>query len=271
MRKLLTFMAHPDDEAYGIGGTLAKYAAEGVEIHIATVTDGSAGTPVEGFKMRGKTITQVRKVEMQNAAKILGAKLHWMGYRDSGMQGDVRNSDPKALINQDTKKIQNEFLSLIKKINPDVVITHDITGGYFHPDHIFISKVVTDVVRSIKSETRPALYHHIIPKWWVLLYTTTMRLQGKDPTKWGHNKDLDLTKAGVGRDQINACIDVWKYWEVKQKASAAHVSQGGDGNILFTIPKVFQRLIVSKECYMRIYPEVENKKMMKELLLKQLN
>ena len=47
-RALLAVLAHPDDESYGPGGTLARYAAEGFQVHVAIATDGAAGTAAEG-------------------------------------------------------------------------------------------------------------------------------------------------------------------------------------------------------------------------------
>ncbi|MBP7593605.1 MAG: PIG-L family deacetylase, partial [Chloroflexi bacterium] len=98
-KRLLAVLAHPDDESFGPGGTFARYAAEGVDVHIAIATDGVAGSVAEGFEDTLQDLVNVRARELDAAVKILGATLHKLGYRDSGYINDPANHHPEAFIN----------------------------------------------------------------------------------------------------------------------------------------------------------------------------
>ncbi len=100
-RKLLAVLAHPDDESFGIGGTLARYAAEGVEVHVAIATDGVAGSVASGYEHTLNDLIAVRQQELAAAVDILGVTLHTLDYRDSGYIGDPANGHPEAFINCD--------------------------------------------------------------------------------------------------------------------------------------------------------------------------
>ena len=69
--------------------------------------------------------------------------LHTFGYRDSGYIGDPANQHPDAFINADERQAIGRVVELIRHIRPQVVITHDETGGYYHPDHIFCWKITS--------------------------------------------------------------------------------------------------------------------------------
>ncbi|MCA9943767.1 MAG: PIG-L family deacetylase, partial [Anaerolineales bacterium] len=71
-RKLLAILAHPDDESFGPGGTFARYAAEGVDVHIAIATDGAAGSVAAGYEDTRERLAEVRAKELGKAVSILG-------------------------------------------------------------------------------------------------------------------------------------------------------------------------------------------------------
>ena len=97
-RVLLAVFAHPNNESFGPGGTLAKYAAEGVEVWLVCATDGNAGT-VEASLLTGyANAGQFAAAELCCAAQTLGlAGVDWLGYRDSGMAGAPENAHPDSL------------------------------------------------------------------------------------------------------------------------------------------------------------------------------
>lgn len=264
--KLLAILAHPDDESFGPGGTLAKYAAEGVDVHVAIATDGAAGTAAEGFEDKQATIASHRSQELVRATKILGVTLHSLGYRDSGMVGDPNNDHPLAFINSEQTEAVGKIVQLIRDIRPQVVLTHDETGGYFHPDHIQCWRIVTPAFHAASDPKqypklgRPyqpqRLYYTAFPNRLVKVVIFFMRLRGKDPSKVGKNEDIDLTKIGLAPEKIQTRINYRKYWDVKRAASAEHGSQGGGGGFTRYIPMFLQKLIFGKETFMRGYPPV---------------
>ena len=145
---------------------------------------------------------------------------------------------PEAFINSDETESIGRVVRLIRDIRPQVVITHDETGGYFHPDHIHCWKVTTaaffaagDPERYVEigpEAFRPQrLYYTAFPNRMVKIFTMLMRLRGRDPTKAGRNKDIDFTKLGIPPKKLHARIDYREYWDKKRLASAQHSSQGG--------------------------------------------
>src|SRR5690242_1981160 len=131
--KLLAVLAHPDDESLGFGGTLAKYAAEGIETYLVTATRGERGR----FGSLGKggdpvEVGRVREAELRAAAAVLGIReVSLLNYPD----GAADRVDPAIAI--------HAIVSHIRRIRPDVIVTFGPEGAYGHPDHIAISQFTT--------------------------------------------------------------------------------------------------------------------------------
>lgn len=134
--RLMCVVAHPDDESLGMGGTLARYAAEGVEVSIVCATRGERGrfgtAPVSpGLEVVGRN----REAELRAAAECLGASyLRFLGYVD----GELDQADHQEA----TRRI----VHLMRLKRPDVVVTFAPDGAYGHPDHIAISQLTTAAV-----------------------------------------------------------------------------------------------------------------------------
>jgi LmbE family N-acetylglucosaminyl deacetylase len=134
--KLLCVFAHPDDESMGMGGTLAKYAAEGVETYYVCASRGERGWfGLEEQNPGLERLGQIRTQELQNAVKELGMKeLHFLNYID----GDVDQADNNEAI--------SKIVTHIRKIKPQVVVTFPPDGNYGHPDHIAIGQYTNAAV-----------------------------------------------------------------------------------------------------------------------------
>ncbi len=131
--KLMAVLAHPDDESLGFGGTLAKYAAEGIEVYLVTATRGEAGR----FGLLGKSgdpleVGRVREAELRAAATVLGIReVSVLGFPDGAVD---RVSSAIAI---------RSIVSHIRRIQPDVIVTFGPEGAYGHPDHIAVSQFAT--------------------------------------------------------------------------------------------------------------------------------
>ena len=133
--------AHPDDESSKGAATTARYAAEGHEVMVLTLTGGERGDilnpamDVPGVRDR---ISEVRQEEMAEAARILGVKQRWLGFVDSGLpEGDPLPPLPEgcfALV--PLEESTRALVKVIREFRPHVVTTYDENGGYPHPDHI---------------------------------------------------------------------------------------------------------------------------------------
>lgn len=128
--KLLVVFAHPDDESMGMGGTLAKYAAQGVETHYVCATRGERGWFGPQEQNPGlRPLGQLREKELTAAVNELGMKgLHFLDIID----GEVDQADHNEII----QKIGTH----IRRIQPHVVVTFPPDGNYGHPDHIAIGQ-----------------------------------------------------------------------------------------------------------------------------------
>jgi len=144
-------LAHPDDESLGTGGTLAKYAAEGVETYLLTATRGERGRFGEGHDRPSADIVgQTREAELRAAASELGVReVTVLGYPDGGVDA----VDPELA--------QKEIAEHLCRIRPQVVITFGPDGAYGHPDHIAISQLTTAAVMRTASREPivSKLYH----------------------------------------------------------------------------------------------------------------
>ena len=268
-RRLLTVLAHPDDESFGPGGTLAKYAAEGADVHIAICTDGAAGSVTEEFESSRGQLAEIRRLELEAAVEILGAKLHMLGFRDSGYIGDPANEDPQAFMNIDGAQATWRIVQLIRTIRPQVVVTHDETGGYFHPDHIKAHEITLAAFQAAGDPQQypelgsepyqpQRLYYTVFPNRWLKLFRLVMRLRGQDVRRMGRNQDIDFTDLGRPMDELHARIKTFDYWETKMAASAEHRSQGGGGGFAGWMPRWLQKRLFSWEYFIRACPPTPN-------------
>ena len=122
---LLSVLAHPDDESFGMGGTLALYARRGVAVHLVCATRGEAGDVDEPYLEGFSTIAERREAELRCAAMKLGlAGVQFLGYRDSGMPGTHDNQHPQALINAPLEHVAAQ----VRSAAPQRVAAVDLPG-----------------------------------------------------------------------------------------------------------------------------------------------
>lgn len=238
-KTLLSVLAHPDDESFGMGGTLAKYAASGVVVHLICATRGEAGEVDQEYLEGYSSIADLRVDELNCAVKELGIEpVHLLDYRDSGMTGSVDNNNPQALINAPMDQVAGQIADFIREIKPQVVLTFDPIGGYRHPDHIFIHEAATRAFKLAGDTSysgkyppyQPAtLFYHTIPRYFIRFNVRLLKLLGKDPSKYGKNKDIDLTQMAVDEFPVHARINYTEYKDKKAAAAGCHASQGGHG------------------------------------------
>jgi LmbE family N-acetylglucosaminyl deacetylase len=137
---LLAVHGHPDDETVHVGGTLARYAAEGVRVVCITCTRGELGQIVDSelaTPENQQRLGDIRMEEMERALRILGPiEWRWLGYRDSGADPASAAEDPEAFWRQDVDAAAGCIAALIRELRPQVVITHNEHGDDGHPDHI---------------------------------------------------------------------------------------------------------------------------------------
>lgn len=266
-KTLLAILAHPDDETFGLGGTLALYAKKGYSVYYVCATRGEAGSADEEHLKGYNDTAEMRTDELMRAAKILGLKdVFFLGYHDSGMPGMEANNHPDAQINHSVDEVAGRVVKFIRELKPDVVITHDPIGGYKHPDHIHLHKATKLAFEKADDASfhpeagaafKPrALYYHVFPSWFLKWAVRLMPLFGKDPRKWGRNKDIDLTDL-IADFPVHVKVNIKPVEEIKREASAQHASQGGElTRTRLSLFGFMNWLFGSEEDYMRAYPPV---------------
>jgi mycothiol S-conjugate amidase len=269
--RLLGIFAHPDDESFGPGATLARYAAEGVDVHILILTDGAVGSVDPKAASEIEDLVVVRTRELEQAVDALDATLHLFHYRDSGMAGTEANLHPDSLVQADGEEVTRRVVRLMRELRPQVVVTHDPTGGYGHPDHIRANEIVThafqlagdprtyaeQVDAGLEPHKPQKLYYVALSRRFIKWAVRILRLLRRDPTKFGRNQDVDLTGLGTPEELIHTAIDVGDYLEVQQRASAAHRSQGGGPGFERYVPDFVYRFLFGRDSYIRAYPAPE--------------
>jgi N-acetyl-1-D-myo-inositol-2-amino-2-deoxy-alpha-D-glucopyranoside deacetylase len=267
---MLVCLAHPDDETFGMGGTLALYARRGVHIHLVCATRGDVGD-VDPELLKGfSTIAERRESELRCAAQILGlADVHFLGYRDSGMPGTPDNQHPNALVAQPVDEVAAKVVHYMRLLQPQVVVTSDPIGGYKHPDHIAIHKAT---VRAFELSADPSyqndlppfkpdkLYYQTMPKQFIRWAVRLAPLLRMDPHRFGRNGDIDLASLlEEGDFPIHARIDCRSVRQVRDEATACHSSQLGGGGMSQRGPvALLRRYFGLTETFMRAYPVPEN-------------
>ena len=267
-RSILVVMAHPDDETFGMGGTLAYYTSIGVDVHLICATKGEEGDIPTELKTKDISIAEIRVAELTCAAEILGLKsVHFLGFRDSGMSGSESNKDPRALVSQSIENVAELITSIIQDLEPQVIITFDPIGGYKHPDHIMIHKATSksffDIIENSgqKKSTNHYLpekfYYHVISKRLMKVFVKLLKIAGKDPSAFGKNKDIDITSFANAEFPIHVQIKTANYQKQRKKAAACYISQGA-GRFGGRITSVLMDLVNRKESFMQAYPPLAN-------------
>ena len=268
-KTILAVLAHPDDESFGLGGTLALYASKGYDTYLVCATRGEVGTVDEEHLNGYKDIAELRTDELMRAAKYLGLKdVYFLGYRDSGMPGMEDNQHPDAQINHPVDEVAGQVVKYIRELKPEIVLTFDPIGGYKHPDHIHVHKAtVLAFEKSDDPSFHPeagmpfkprALYYQVFPRWFLKWMTRLLSLTGKDPTKWGRNGDINLKELAEVEFPVHVRLDIRSVAEIKRQAGAQHASQGGVGmrrGLMGFVSRVFGE----KEDYMRAYPPINGR------------
>ena len=251
-----------------MGGTLALYAQQGVEIHLMCATNGEAGEVDPEFLEGFDSIASRRESELLCAAEHLGlTKVHFMGYRDSGMQGSQDNQHPQALINAPLEQVTGEVVAYIREFQPDLVLTFDPVGGYHHPDHIHIQKAATlafeaagdpDKYPQLGQPFQPEkLYYHIFPRRFMRVVVQVLRLLGRDPSRFGRNGDIDLAKLAGDEDYPpHVRINYKKVMGKKDQASQCHASQISFSTQSPVIRRLSRFMNTGRDTFMQAQPVV---------------
>ena len=218
--KLLAVFPHPDDETLGLGSTLARYSAEGIETYLVCATRGERGWfDSEGENPGLDGVARIREAELSCAADYLG--LREVNYLDT-IDGDVDQADPAEMIRR--------IVGHIRRIQPHVVVTFSPDGNYGHPDHIALSQFTMGALVCAADETfqdaQGQSPHRVSKFYYMVDSVDIVRISAE--AFGGISMDVDgVTRHHVGWEdwQITTRLDNNRFMDVVQKAIRCHKSQ----------------------------------------------
>ncbi len=229
---LVTFHAHPDDEAIATGGIMARAAAEGNRVVLVVATRGELGEVDEGVLSPGETLGDRRVLETRLAAEALGvARVEFLGYTDSGMAGEATNDADGSFWSADLDEAAARLAAILDEEDADVLTVYDDHGGYGHPDHVQVHRV--GVLAGALAGT-PRVYEATLNRDHI------KRLMAARPDGLGDGIDAPDPSAfdsmGSTESQITTTVDVGDFVDQKRAAMRAHASQISDSSFFLSMP-----------------------------------
>lgn len=263
---LMAVHAHPDDEATGTGGVLARYSAEGVRTVLVTCTDGGCGDGPGGVKPGEPghdpaAVAALRRQELKASCDVLNiTHLETLDYADSGMMGWATNDAPESFWRTPVEQSAARLAELMRRYEPDVVVTYDENGFYGHPDHIQANRVTAAALAL--TELTPKVYWTTMPRSAMQKFMETMREFDPEWAEPDPAEAAELPEIGLPDEEITTWVDVSEFGGQKFDALAAHASQGEN---IFFLKMGLERFteLMGVETFVRVHngtaaPEFEN-------------
>ena len=252
--RLMAVHAHPDDESSKGAATMARYIAEGVDVHVVTCTGGERGSVLNPKLQHDEKVlanlTDVRRREMAAAREILGVRQDWLGWVDSGLpEGDPLPPLPEGCFGlMDVEVAAEPLVRLIRSFRPHVMTTYDENGGYPHPDHIMCHKISmhafdtagdADAYPDAGEPWQPQkiYYNQTFTKARTTALHEAMLAAGLESPygEWLKNWEDREER------QITAKVPCGDYFEVRDRALLAHATQVDPDGPWFHCPLDLQR------------------------------
>lgn len=267
--RLLLVHPHPDDESIACGGLAARSVAAGHDVTIVTCTGGEEGDNQSGIDLGGRDMTDVRREEMAAAIEVLGDPAHrWLGYRDSGMDGEPSNDHPDAFHGADLDEAGGRLATIVRELRPEVIVSDDEHGTYGHPDHIKAHHVTARAVALAADEG----FDDGRPPWRVAKRYVFTRSRDRMwrlhealvdaglPSPFGDDDDPpsgpDELAFGSPGEIVTTVVDVEDVLEVKRRAMAAHRSQIGEDSFFLNTPPSLEEEAFAIEEYVLLDGEL---------------
>lgn len=227
--RLLLVHAHPDDESLWTGGTIARYAARGVQVTVVTCTLGEQGEiiPENLAALAADAADQLggyRAGELRSACAALHVTnqcyLGGMGrWRDSGMAGDPANEHPRAFVGGSLDEQTQALHDVIAEVRPQVVVSYAADGGYGHPDHIRAHQITEAAARRNSGVAR--VFHTVRAQADLAAGLTELATFQGLPFRMPEAGELHV----VPDDAVTTVIDIEEHLPAKLRALRAHATQ----------------------------------------------
>jgi len=244
---LLLVHAHPDDEAISTGGVMMRAHDEGHRVVLVTATRGEVGeiSNMDEADSRPR-LAEIRTEELRRAGEILGVdRQEFLGYRDSGMRETADNENPASFCQAPLVEAAERLAEILREERPEVVVTYDPTGTYFHPDHVKAHQTTGAALDLLKAEgwEPRKLYWNAIPRSYIEAMGARMAEAGR-PSPF-----TQIPGMGVPDELLTTIVDVSAYIDRKRDAFRAHLSQNSPEMFFMNTPDEEFRRAFGREFY----------------------
>jgi LmbE family N-acetylglucosaminyl deacetylase len=258
---VVSFHAHPDDEALLTGGTLAMLAAAGHRVVIVVATAGALG--LSGDPLAPADLATRRLEELDHSAKALGcARVVHLGYADSGWcpDGSVP-PEPGTFATVPVAEAAARLAEILRDEDADLLTVYDRNGGYGHLDHVHVHDVG---VAAAGLAGTPRVLEATIDRTFLRRGMRLLGLVRLVPA----NTAVDRVDTWfAGRGEITHRVSVRDFAAAKRAALASHSTQatGGDGprtvTLLLRLPRVLFGRICGTEWFIETGAPVPERKL----------
>jgi LmbE family N-acetylglucosaminyl deacetylase len=223
---LVSFHAHPDDEALYTGGTLARAAAEGHRVVVVVATAGDRGLTSDELRA---DLGPRRLRELEASAAALGvSRVEWLGYADSGFESPA-TPPPGSFCAAPVGAAVDRLAAILRAEAADVLTVYDPNGGYGHRDHVRVHEVG---LRAAQAAGTPVVLEATVRRELILRAVRFARFVG---IRLGGTASARLASAYRPTREITHAIDVRKHLRAKRTALRAHFTQTSGGRDLRTV------------------------------------
>lgn len=229
---LVTFHAHPDDESIATAGTMARAKAEGHRVILVLATRGELGEFSPDALAPGESLEERRVAETLASAEVLGVdRVEFLGYRDSGMDGEATNNDEGAFAQADLDEAASRLADLLREEGADVLTVYDDHGGYGHPDHVQVHRVG---IRAAELAGTRRVYESTMNRDYI--QELLKRRVDELPDSGDAPSAAEMDDFGSPAAIITTSVDVRDYVERKRASMAAHASQITPDSFFLAMP-----------------------------------
>ena len=253
---VLLVFAHPDDEAFGFAGTLARLREEGTRAVLVCTTRGEVGEISSDRLATPSTIGAVREMELRAAMALVGVDdIRFLGYRDSGMDGTPENDDPRSFHKAPFEEVVAQLVAQIRAIRPVTVITFGEDGIYGHPDHVAVYHAMAAAIPAAADPDQPiglgVPYRVPVTYFAAVARERLQMLAQRADGPFRHMSQEALAKMGTPEADITHKIDVSAYRTLKEEVIRAHATQVGDDGPMAGLPREQVEAFLSVENLVR--------------------
>ena len=264
--RLMAVHAHPDDESSKGAATMARYAREGAEVLVATMTGGERGSILNPAMERPEVLAnlaEIRREEMARAREILGVEQRFLGFVDSGLpEGDPKPPLPEGSFGLVPRaEAAAPLVRLVRDFRPHVILSYDETGGYPHPDHIKAHQVAVEAFDAAADPDRypeaggepwqPLKMYYFVTfhrAKYVALHEELVRRGLDSPYVKMFEERRERAKGRV-TPAITTRVQCGDYFEIRDQALLAHATQIDPHGAWFACPRDVQAVAWPTEDY----------------------